>query len=64
MTALNELPLSEHLAELRKRLIACLVVVFVSFSIILGLYIDPVMAFLPIRFGNKVSILSILAWAM
>ena len=51
MTALNELPLSEHLAELRKRLIACLVVVFVSFSIILGLYIDPVMAFFtnPVR---------------
>ena len=38
MTTLNELTLGEHLAELRKRLIACLVVVFVSFSIIMGFY--------------------------
>ena len=51
MTTLNELTLGEHLAELRRRLIACLVVVFASFSIIMGFYIDQVMAFFtnPVR---------------
>jgi sec-independent protein translocase protein TatC len=45
MNTLNDLPLAEHLAELRKRLLACVVVVLVSFGIIMCFYIEPVMNF-------------------
>jgi len=45
MTKLNELTLTEHLAELRRRLLACGVVVLVTFGLILTFYIDPVMNF-------------------